>query len=230
MIIGSNGKLRKIDPVESAKPHFKIGSEDIKLVKEVKYLGVQADHLLKWTSQLALTTNKISRGIGMLRYAKQYLPISTVKTMYKSLVEPYFRYCSPVWGNAGVTYIEKLQKLQNRAAKLITNSPFDATALPVIRALQWPTVRELIYFESQKMVFRSLNRDAPSYMNKMFTRVNNSTARSLRNADVNLRLPLLKSAGGQKCFSYRGAKLWNSLGTEVRHSSTLRVFKKEMQK
>ena len=55
-----------------------------------------------------------------------------------------------------MTVIEKLQKLQNRAAKLVTNSPFDATALPVIRALQWPTVRELIDFESQKMVFRSL--------------------------------------------------------------------------
>ena len=44
-------------------------------------------------------------------------------------------------------------------------------------------------------------------MKDMFTRVNNSTARSLRNAEVDLRLPLLKSAGGQKCFSYRGAKL-----------------------
>ena len=97
---------------------------------------------------------------------------------------------------AGVTVIEKLQKLQNRAAKLVTNSPFDATALPVICALQWPTVRELIDFESQKMVFRSLKGDAPSYMKDTFTRVNNSTARSLRNAEVDLRLPLLKSAGG----------------------------------
>ena len=49
-IIGSNGKLRKIDSVYSTKPHFKIGSEDIKLVNEVKYLGVQVDHQLKWTS------------------------------------------------------------------------------------------------------------------------------------------------------------------------------------
>ena len=129
-----------------------------------------------------------------------------------------------------MTVIEKLQKLQNRAAKLVTNSPFDATALPVIRALQWPTVRELIDFESQKMVFRSLKADAPSYMNDMFTRVNDPTARSLRNADVNLRLPLLKSAGGQRCFSYRGAKLWNSIDTEVKKSSTLRAFKKELQK
>ena len=68
------------------------------------------------------------------------------------------------------------------------------------------------------MVFRSLKGDAPSYMNDMFTRVNDSTARSLRNADVNLRLPLLKSAGGQRLFSYRGAKLWNSLDTEVKKS------------
>ena len=149
--------------------------------------------------------------------------------MYKSLVEPYFRYCCPVWGNAGVTAIEKLQKLQNRAAKLVTNSPFDATALPVIRALKWPTVRELIDFEAQKMVFKSLNGDVPSYMKDMFTRVNNSTLRSLRNAE-DLRLPLLKSAGGQKCFAYRGAKLWNNLGTEVRNSSTIRSFKKKVSR
>ena len=90
-----------------------------------------------------------------------------------------------------------MEKLQNRAAKLVTYSPFDAIALPVIRALQWPTAREVIDFESQKMVLRSLKGDAPSYMNEMFTRVNNSTARSLRNAEVDLRLPLLKSAGGR---------------------------------
>ena len=58
----------------------------------------------------------------------------------------------------------------------------------------------------------------------------NSTARSLRNAEVDLRLPLLKSAGGQKCFSYRGAKLWNSLGTDAKNSSTLRAFKREVEK
>ena len=71
------------------------------------------------------------------------------------------------------------------------------------------------------MLLRSHKGDAPSYMNDMFTRVNNSAARSLRYAEVNLRLPLLESAGGggQKCFSYRGAKLWNSIGTEAKNSS-----------
>ena len=68
--------------------------------------------------------------------------------MYKTLVEPYFRYCCPIWGNAGVTAIEILQIPQNRAAKLVTSSPFDATALSVIRALKWPTFTKLIDFEA----------------------------------------------------------------------------------
>ena len=82
----------------SCEQHLYWKAHWFKLVKGVKYFGVQVNHQYKWTSQLAIITNKISRGIGMLRYAKQYLPIATVKTMYKSLVEPYFRCCSPVWG------------------------------------------------------------------------------------------------------------------------------------
>ena len=138
------------------------------------------DQELKWTNHLTTVTKKISRSICILRYAKQYRPPSTIETMYRSLVEPYFRYCCPAWGNAGVSIIGKLQ---NRAAKLITNSPFDASPHPVIRALGWSTVREIIDLESARIVYKSLNGDALSYMSDMFTKVNVSTTRSLRNSD-----------------------------------------------
>ena len=172
---------------------------------------------------------KISKGIGILRYAKQYLPPATIETMYRSLVEPYFRYCCPVWGNAGVSIIGKLQKLQNRAAKLITNSPFDASPLPVIRALGWSTVREIIDLESARIVYKSLNGDAPSFMSDMFTKVNVSTTRSLRNSDYDLRVPFLRTTTGQRCFSYQGAKLWNGLSKKTKNMSTLKNFMKAMK-
>ena len=178
VIIGSNKKLRKIDTPDAPKPQFRIGSEDFKLVSYVKYLGVQVDQELRWTNDLTTVTKKISRGIGILRYAKQYFPLATIDTMYRSLVEPYFRYCCPVWGNAGVSIIGKLQMLQNRAPKLITNSPFDASPLPVIRALGWSTVRAIIDLESARIVYKSLNGDAPSLMSDMFAKVNVSTLRS----------------------------------------------------
>ena len=159
IIIGGNKKLHKIDTPETPKPQFKIGSEDVTLVNDVKYLEVQVDQELKWTNHLTTVTKKISRGIGILRYAKQYLSPATIETTYRSLVEPYFRYYCPVWGNAGVSIIGKLQKLQNRALKLITNSSFDASPLPVIRALGWSTLREIIDLESERIIYRSLNTD-----------------------------------------------------------------------
>ena len=40
-----------------------------------------------------------------------------------------------------------------------------------------------------------------------------------------LRLPLRKSTVGQKGFSYRGTKVWNSLSTECKEARSLRVYK-----
>ena len=39
--------------------------------------------------------------------------------IYDSLVQPYFNYCSTVWGNCGSGLSEKLQKLQNPAALVL---------------------------------------------------------------------------------------------------------------
>ena len=99
-------------------------------------------------AQIANMVKKMSKAIGMLRYSKQYLPIKSVQTMYKSLIEPYFRYCCPVWGVCGITAPDKLQKLQNRAARIVTNSPsYNASAFPIIRKLGWQTVNDLIVNE-----------------------------------------------------------------------------------
>ena len=45
MIMGSNKKLCKINTPDAPKPQFRIGSEDVKLVSDVKYLGVQVDQV-----------------------------------------------------------------------------------------------------------------------------------------------------------------------------------------
>ena len=58
----------------------------------------------------------------------------------------------------------------------MNNSPFDASPLPVIGALGWSSVREIIDLESIRIVYKSLNGDAPSYMSDMFTKVLKSTS------------------------------------------------------
>ena len=107
------------------------------------------------------------------------MEIVTVQKMDRSLVEPYFRYSCPVWGVAGINAINKLQKLQNRAARIVTNSAYDASALHIIRKLSWPTINELIVSETLKMVYKSVNDQAPTYLTEMFVRLSNSSKREL---------------------------------------------------
>ena len=45
--------------------------------------------------------------------------------MYNALVMPYFNYCSAAWGNINKGLADNLQKLQNRAARILTFSNYD---------------------------------------------------------------------------------------------------------
>ena len=53
--------------------------------------------------------------------------------------------------------------------------------------------------------------------------------RQLRNTCTDLYVPLLKTACGQKCFSYRGAKLWNDLERESEMANTFTQFKSSLK-
>ncbi len=187
---------------------------------------MQIDCSLDWKEQIKSISTKVSRAVGFLKHAKKYLPRETLVTLYKSLVEPHFRYCCSVWGCCGSTGINQLQKLQNRAARIVTNSSFDAPSGPLIEILGWKTIVELIHIESKTMVFKSLNELAPQYMESLFERNWQFSSRSLRNTETDLRIPKKISTNGQRCFSFRGAKLWNGLSAELKKSPSLNIFKK----
>ena len=204
---------------------LKIRENELPVVEKTKYLGVQIDCSLDWKEQIKAVSAKVSRAVGFLKHAKSFLPRESLKTLYTGIVEPHFRYCCSVWGCAGPTEINQLQKLQNRAARIITNSSYDTPGRPLIERLGWKTIQELIKIDSGTMVFKSLNGLAPQYLSSLFTRNSACSSRILRNTNTDLRLPLKKTANGQKCFSFRGAQLWNSLSAESKQAPTVSLFK-----
>ena len=165
----------------------------------------------------------------MIRLTKNVLPLTTLQTLYKSIVEPYFRFCCPVWGSCGVTALSKLQTLQNRAARIVTDSSYKTSAFPILEKLGWLTVNDLIETETLKLVYKSKKQLAPEYLNSMFVKLSEFRNRQLRDSDTDLYVPLLKTACGQKSFSYRAAKLWNSQQTEVKKAKSFTQFVKSLK-
>ena len=65
---------------------------------------------------------------------KAFVKKDTLVSVYNSIVRPYFAYCCEVWDVFGETQSKRLQKLQNRAARIIMNMSNDVDHLVALDA------------------------------------------------------------------------------------------------
>ena len=171
---------------------LKIRDKSLDTVEKTKYLGVHIDQNLDWKEHIKYVASKVSRAFSFLKYAKNLVPSITLINLYKRIVEPHFRYCCSVWGCCSSTEKNRLQRLQNRAARIITGSRFDDSAMPLIKGLGWQTIEKMISSETNIMVFKALNGRAPQYLTELFSRNLQSSVHNLRKTSNDLKLPLMK--------------------------------------
>ena len=96
IVISSKRKRSQIKNLSSVNPGVNVANDNIGLVNETKYLGTMIGNKLKWDSQIKNIQGKASRALGLLKYAKRYVPLGTLNSMYKSIIEPRFNYCCSV--------------------------------------------------------------------------------------------------------------------------------------
>ena len=128
----------------------------------------------------------------MLHYSKQYLPIRSFQPMYRKVVEPYFRSSLQSGGRVcEVTAVEKLQKLQNHIARIVTDSRYNDSVLHIMKQLGWQTVS---YFDSNgklKMVYKFKKAEAPC-----FRGCPKPAVQEFRNNETNPHASLLRIENG----------------------------------
>ena len=84
------------------------------------------------------------------------------------------------------------QKLQNRAARIVTKSSHDALADALIQKLKWPGIAENIRGETATIVYKFLNGLTPMYLSKILSKNSTRDTVQLRNSETDLRFPLKK--------------------------------------
>ena len=116
------------------------GNTVISPVTSQKCLGVYIDQKLTWEEHTEKMCKKASAGIGAIRRLKPFVPTTSLTAIYKALVQPYFDYCFPLWDTCGKVQRDKLQKLQSRAARVITEAKYEIRSTDILNQLQWPTL------------------------------------------------------------------------------------------
>ena len=222
MFIGSDDNLRKIRDV----PHLHLGDTTMKRVHSSKSVGVYIDERLSWDAHIDYISKRVSSAIGGLRQVRTLVPFDTALTIYNSLIQPIFDYCDVVWDNLSSTSAQRLQKLQNRAARVITQQGYDVRSNDLRKELGWDTLEQRRYKHKAIMMHKTLNSLAPKYLEELFKPSHSSSNYHLRK--VSLALPMPRTEFLKKSFKYSGAKLWNNLPDNIKHDKSLAAFKRKL--
>ena len=224
MFVGSDDNLKKINKFNF---NINIDGQPIDRVTSSKTLGVKLDERLCWSVHTDYVCKKVSSAISGLRQIRDFIPQETAITVYNGLILPWFDYCDVVWDNLPSTSAERLQKLQNRAARVITRQNYDIRSHNIRKTLKWETLEERRFKHKATMMYKTQNNSAPTCLQNLFREKDNSVY-NLRNNNNQLVLGIPRTEYLKRAFVYNGARIWNQLPEYIKQAKSLSSFKREL--
>ena len=93
--------------------------EEVKPVKDAKYLGVTVSNDLEWTKHINAITTKANSKLSFLRRNLKGCPEKLRETVYYALVRSFLEYSATVWHPHQKHNSDKLEMVQCRAARFV---------------------------------------------------------------------------------------------------------------
>ena len=224
ILIGTRQQLAKVN-----LNTFSFGDTDISLSSEVRNLGCWFDSQLTMNSHIVKTCKSAFYHLYNIRRIRKYLSYDTTQILVNAYVTSRLDYCNSLLYGLPACHINKLQRVQNAAARLICNiSRFDHIT-PSLTKLHWLPVRFRVIFKILLITYKVLNGCAPEYLVDLVNLKSSAGCYNLRSNkdEFLLSVPTFRSLKtlGDRSFCIAAPKLWNSLPLYIRKSTSISVFK-----
>jgi len=207
-----------------------IGSTTIHPSSTVRNLGVELDNVMTMSQQVTAICKTINFHLWNLSRVRIYINETTCHHAIRALVTSRLDYANSLLQGCSGKELNRLQRLQNKAAKLIFMAKKHDHATPLLRQLHWLPVRERIEFKTLTFVFKCLSDSAPSYVTELVIPYQSNRSGLRSGSDSRL----LATPRTHLCFSDKGfyaaaPKLWNILPFHIRHATSLSQFKSTLK-
>ena len=163
------------------------------------------------------------RHISSIRHL---LTTQATQTLVCSLVLSRLDYCNSLLSGCPQYLLDKLQKVQNAAARLVCKAKKSDHIHPILQTLHWLPVTHRIQYKISTICFNSISGTAPEYLSDLLQPY--TPARQLRSASDTRTFvtPRVNTKTfGERSFSYAGPSVWNNLPQTLRHSDSTSSFK-----
>ncbi len=221
LLMGRKTALDKVN-VDS----IKVGNANITPSDHATNLGSVWDPQLsmdKHVSKVHSSTFYHFRNIASIR---KYLIKSQRETVVHAFITSKLDYCNSLLKGIPDYQIQRLQHVQNAAARIICDLQKYDHITSSLHDLHWLPVKHRIDFKILLLTYKCIHSDGPEYLSELV--VPYVTCYDLRSKDKNtMAVPKTNLVScGDRAFSKVAPALWNNLPMEIKCASDVDVFKK----
>lgn len=207
-----------------------IGGNIVSSAECVKNLGVYFDQSLSMTKQISAVSKSCYHQIRNIGRIRKYITTDACKTLMCSLVTSRLDYGNALLFGLPTCQLQRLQRVQNTAARVVSRTRKTDHITPVLKSLHWLPIFYRCQYKLLLYVFKALTGNAPSYLQEIVKLYQPS--RSLRSGKKSLLVtPIVRTkTHGERRFDRAAAILWNDLPDEMRDTNlSVDVFKKKLK-
>ena len=126
-------------------------------------------------------------------------------------------YGSPVWDSCSRGKIQKISKLQKRAARVILEADSCETRKSLFKQLNWLAISDEMEIKKCCLIYNRNNGLTTNYINDILVRNADTHSRLTRHCNINLVCPRYKrDTEAGRTFQVSDTKLWNTLPVNIR--------------
>ena len=164
-----------------------VGDSAVAPAAIARNLGVLFDENMTLLTHINNTCKTAFYYIHNIRRIRIYLSVETARTLLHAVVIGRLDYCNSLLYGQPMKSISKLQRVQNAAARLITNAPMYDHITPVLQSLHRLPVKERVTFKILTLSFKAIHGLPPDYIQSIVT-LQRPSCYSLRQFISNINL------------------------------------------
>ena len=214
MLVGSKRKLKEFLKHYN-QTYISLNNFKIKLLHEVKDLGIFLDENLSLHSQVKRVIKSCNHQIRNLYFVKKYITTKCLKMLVVHQILSRIDYCNSIYINLPNYLLRKLQMCMNKAARLIHGIGLADRVTPCLIALHWLPIKARLIYKVCCIVKNTLLTQQPAYLKVHLIPTRNR-----------LQVPRIYTSYGRRMYQYYAPFLYNSLPRALKESTNIQKFKK----
>jgi hypothetical protein len=214
----------------SLPPSIEVGSATIQFSSSARNLGFILSHDLSVEKHVTHVCRSAYAALRQISSIRQYLSVDATKILVCAFVLSRLDYCNALLAGCPKTLLDKLQRVQNSAARVVFKVKKRDHITPLLQTLHWLPIKARVDYKLSVLCHSFFTDSCPAYISELLTVYR--PRRQLRSSTDPrvLSIPKVRTKTfGERSFAFSGPTQWNSLPPHIRSIDNAQTFKKSLK-